>query len=153
MMTRATALIATLALAASVHAAQLGPRVLPRVEVSEASTPIAGGSSLWLPLGSTAVYGTSTEAETVVGKAIALHARFKVTLAPGSTETVVMTLHKGTCGAISSTALTGTILGSATEDEDLTDRVAIAPGECAAWNVTYSASAATSVPRVYVELH
>ena len=120
------------------------PRLLSGVAVS----PINSGSTVYLAIAGGDVSPTQAVVAQPFDRAVLRRLRCAVSVAPGTGETVTLTVQTGTCGAaLADSAVSCTISGTATAATDLTDIVTVADGECAAIKAIYSIGAAASLPR------
>lgn len=128
--------------------AQPGTSVRPRLLSSVAVSPVATGSTVYLALDGGDVSPTQADVAHPYDRVVLRRLRCAVSVAPGTGESVSLTVQTGACGtALADSAVACTISGTATTASDLADAITVADGECAALKATYSAGAAASLPR------
>lgn len=148
-MKRAATMAAAL-LVAGAAVAQLpgaGTTNRPRLLTSAPFTPVGPSQTLYVSIDgsniSTDVAKVATRFRT--GGVIADFGT-TVDVAPGTGESVAVTVQTGTCGtSLADSAIALSVAGAAIEATDA-DRVTLAPGECAALKVTTSSGAVVLTP-------
>lgn len=131
--------------------AQPGTSARPRLLSSVAVSPVTPSSTVYLALAGGDVSSTQGVVAQPFDRAVLRRLRCAVSVAPGTGETVTITVQTGTCGtALADSTVTCTISGTNTTATDLTHTVAVADGECAVAKAIYSAGAAASLPRTHL---
>ncbi len=117
-------------------------------------TAVTQGQVVYCPIGSTDTSPNHAEQQTPWRTArTATAIACSVDVAPGSGQSVRVTFQAGACGTVladSTLELTCLVSGTNTSASD-TGSFAVSAGECVNAKVTYSAAAATSVPRYTIE--
>ena len=142
-------------MATTAEAQQVGGGRLPSpgLLVSAAASPITQGQTMYVSLAGSDVSGASTDVQTRLDAGTLKRLRCYVSVAPGGVETVQLIVQTGACGtALSNSTLTCTVTGTAQTADDLTNTVSVTAGQCGVVKATYSATAATSAPRAWVQV-
>jgi len=125
-----------------------GTTLRPRLLSSVAVSPVTAGSTVYLAVDGGDVAASQGAVAHPFDRVVLRRLRCGVSVAPGSGETVTLTVQTGACGtALADSAVACTISGTATTANDLADVVTVADGECAVLKAIYSAGAAASLPR------
>lgn len=128
--------------------ASTGTSVKPRLLSSVAVSPVTASSTVFLALDGGDVSATQGAVAHPFDRVVLRRLRCGVSVAPGTGETITLTVQTGACGtALADSSVACTISGTATTGADLADTVTVADGECAVLKAIYSAGAAASLPR------
>lgn len=120
--------------------------------ISAPITVITANTTIYAPIGGGDLSTTQTDMQVAMGARRLGRLRAYFSTAPGGTDTVTATLVSGTCGSsMSNTAVTCTATGSAKTCTDMTNVASITQGQCVAWKLDTSATAANLRARMEIQ--
>ncbi|MGE0289063.1 MAG: hypothetical protein AB7I42_22940 [Bradyrhizobium sp.] len=152
---RSLACIALMLMAATACAQHVGGgRLAPgAVLIAAPASPATSGQTVYVSLAGSDMSGSVTDVQTRLDAGTLKRLRCYVSAAPGSGQTVTLTVQTGACNtALSNTALSCVVSDTDQHADDLLNGVAVTAGQCGAIKVTYSAGAQMSFPRAWVQL-